>query len=173
MHRITPYATLFVVVSLLQILFFNNLGVSVYLSPLIYIVFIFLLPLQMSHFVTLMLGLLMGVTMDIFMGTGGINTIATLAVAFLRPYLLGVITKVDVVAGGGVPSDVLLGQRVFITYLVSIVAIHHSIFFAFESLSVENWGLYTLRFLVSGVVSTIFILLIARVFTSITFSKRG
>ncbi len=171
MYKITPYIALFVVASLLQILFFNNLGVSVYLSPLIYIVFIFLLPLQTSHFVTLVAGLIMGITMDIFMGLDGLNTIATLAVAFSRPYLLGVVAKRDVIAGGGVPSDVLLGQRAFIIYLVSMVAIHHAILFTFESLSINNTWLYALRFACSGVVSALFILLIARVFTSITFKK--
>ncbi len=171
MYRLVPYSILFVVVSLLQILFFNNLNVSISLSPLVYVVFILLLPLQITHFASLMAGLLMGLLMDWSMGTAGINTIATLFIAFIRPYLLNIIVSKEVLAGSGVPSETRLGEGAYTRYLIFLVAIHHIIFFALESLSVANLSLYIVRFGVSSCVSILFVWLIARSFVSIIFKK--
>ncbi|MFR9602923.1 MAG: rod shape-determining protein MreD [Rikenellaceae bacterium] len=171
MYRIVPYSTLFVVVSLLQILFFNNLNVSVSLSPLVYVVFILLLPLQITHFGSLMVGLGLGMLMDWTMGMAGINTIATLFIAFFRPYLLNIVVSKEVLAGSGVPSEVRLGEGAYVRYLILLVVIHHAIFFALESLSMANMSLYLLRFGVSSCVSLLFVWLIARAYVSILFRK--
>ncbi len=171
MYRFIPYSILFVTVTLLQILFFNNLSVSVMLSPLIYVVFILLLPLQMTHFGVLISGLVMGLLMDWSMGLAGINTISTLFIAFSRPYLLNMIVKKEVLVGSGVPSEIRLGTSAYITYMILFVVIHHAIFFGLESLSIENIRLYFLRFLVSGCVSTLFVWLISRAFVVLVFRK--
>ncbi|MFI3301712.1 MAG: rod shape-determining protein MreD [Rikenellaceae bacterium] len=171
MYKFLPYMTLFVVTSLLQVLFFNNLSVSVSFSPLVYVVFILLLPLQIPHFGLLMAGLGMGVVMDWSMGASGVNTIATLFIAFCRPYLLNIVVKKEVLAGSGVPSDLRLGEGAYSRYLILLVLLHHAVFFALESLSLENWALYALRFVVSSVASTLFVWLIARVFVSLVLKK--
>ncbi len=173
MYRFFPYAVLFVVVSLLQVLFFNNLSVSVYLSPLVYVIFIVLLPLQMSHLWLLLAGLFMGVVMDSAFATAGLNTIATLFVAFFRPYLLALLAPRDGANGSGIPSESLLGDRVYVRYLISMVLIHCAIFFAFESLSFENLRLYLVRFVVSAFVSVLFVWLIGRAFMAILFKERA
>ena len=46
MYRTLQYALLFLVAALLQIFLFNNLSLSVYLNPLVYVVFIALLPME-------------------------------------------------------------------------------------------------------------------------------
>ncbi len=171
MYRFVPYSVLFVAVVLLQILFFNNLSVSISLSPLVYIVFLLLMPLQSSRFSVLMMGLAMGVLMDISMGLAGVNTISTLFVAFFRPYLLAMTVSKEMLAGSGVPSDLRIGQGGYLRYMIIFVAIHHAIFFALESLSLENIGLYLIRFLVSGCVSALFIWLITRAFVALVFRK--
>ena len=88
MHRTLPYISLFVVTVLLQVFLFDNLSISIYLNPLVYVAFVALLPLDTPPVVLLASGLAMGVTMDFAMGAAGVNTIATLLVAFVRPALL-------------------------------------------------------------------------------------
>ncbi len=171
MYRLIPYSVLFVAVTLLQILFFNNLSVSVSLSPLVYIVFILLLPLQSSHFALLMSGLVMGLVMDWSMGLAGVNSIATIFIAFFRPYLLNIVVSKEVLAGSGIPSDTRLGEGAYTRYLVLFVLLHHALFFGLETLSVENVGLYIVRFGVSSVVSILFVWLIARAFIALVFRR--
>ena len=78
MHRTLPYLGLFAAAVLLQVFLFDNLSISIYLNPLVYIVFIALLPLDTLPVAVLGAGLVLGVTMDCVMGAAGINTIATL-----------------------------------------------------------------------------------------------
>lgn len=74
MYRTLPYLALFAATVLLQVFLFDNLSISVYLNPLVYIAFIVLLPLDTPPVVLLGAGLALGVTMDGAMGAAGINT---------------------------------------------------------------------------------------------------
>lgn len=166
MHRTLPYLGLFAAAVLLQVFLFDNLTISIYLNPLIYIVFLLLLPLDTLPVAVLGAGLALGVTMDFAMGAAGINTIATLPVAFLRPTITGMLFGRDNAREGGVPSSARLGERTFVYYLVVMTLIHHTVFFALESLSWAH-ALHTLaRIVVSTAVSVFFIWIIARIFTA-------
>ena len=46
MYRTVPYIVLFLILALLQIFLFDNLSISIYLCPLVYIGFIVLLPID-------------------------------------------------------------------------------------------------------------------------------
>ena len=166
MHRTLQYAILFIVMVILQIFLFSRIGISVYVHPLVCIAFIVLLPMEIAPLLLLTLGLLMGVTMDVFMGTAGINTIATLLIAFLRPTLAGMICGRDNVREGGIPSSARLGERKFITYLVALTLVHHAVFFSLEALSWIHLPHTLLRIAVSSAVSVGFIWIIARIFTA-------
>ena len=69
MYRTLPYLGLFAAVALLQVFLFDNLTISIYLNPLVYIVFIALLPLDTPPAAVLGAGLALGVTMDFAMGS--------------------------------------------------------------------------------------------------------
>lgn len=166
MYRTFPYLMLFAVAVLLQVFLFDNLSISIYFNPLVYIAFLVLLPLDMRPVSVLLAGLVLGVAMDCAMGAAGINTISTLLIAFLRPAVLGLLCRRDDAREGGVPSAERLGSRVFIEYLVVLTLLHHSVFFSLEALS---WAhvLHTLvRIVVSSLASVVFIWFIARVFTT-------
>ena len=124
MYRTLEYTILFVVMALLQVFLFSRIGVSVYIHPLAYVAFIILLPMEIAPLLLLTLGLLMGVTMDVFMGTAGINTIATLFVAFCRPTLLNLLAGKDEVKDGGIPNVNRLGIKKFIKYASFMVLLH-------------------------------------------------
>ena len=49
MYRTLPYFGLFAAAVLLQVFLFDNLSISVYFNPLVYIVFIALLPAPASR----------------------------------------------------------------------------------------------------------------------------
>lgn len=166
MHRTLPYLVLFLVTVLLQVFLFDNLSISIYLNPLVYVAFIALLPLDTPPIVLLASGLAMGVTMDFAMGVAGVNTIATLLVAFMRPTLLGLLYSRDDIRDGGTPSAGRLGWRVFLNYLILLVLVHHAVFFSLEALSWAHVVRTLVRIVVSSAVSVAFIWIIARIFTA-------
>lgn len=166
MYRTLPYLGLFAAAVLLQVFLFDNLSISVYLNPLIYIVFIALLPLDAQPVTLLGAGLVLGVTMDFAMGAAGINTIATLPVAFLRPTLAGMLCGRENAREGGIPSPSRLGSRKFFGYLLTLTLIHHTLFFVLEALSWSLLGHTLVRIIISSAVTVAFGWIITRLFTA-------
>lgn len=166
MYRILSLSALFVALVLLQVFLFDNLSISIYLNPLVYVAFIILLPLTTPHIVVLLLGFALGVTMDCVMGAAGENTIATLFIAFLRPTILNSLLNREGAREEGVPSAQRLGLRVFLTYVIIMVFLHHLIFFSLEALSWSHILHTAARVVVSSIASVLFIWIVARIFTA-------
>ena len=166
MYRTLQYALLFLVAAALQIFLFNNLSLSVYLNPLVYVVFIALLPMEASPLTMLLSGLAMGVARDWTMGAAGVNTIATVFVAFIRIHLLNFVCGKENVHDGGVPSSRRLSDKAFLNYLSLVVLIHNAIFFYLEALSPAHALATLLRLCVSAAVGILFCWRIARLFTN-------
>lgn len=166
MYRFFTYFLLFLCTALFQIFLFDNVSVSIYLNPLVYVAFIVLLPLDIAPVVLLGAGLAMGVAMDATMGAAGINTIATLLIAFARPAVLAVLYRRDDLREGGVPSPERLGHRVFLDYVIVLVVLHHVVFFSLEALSWDHVLRTVVRIIASGAVSVTGVWLTARIFTA-------
>lgn len=166
MRKIIEYALLFVVLVLLQIFLFSNLELSVYLNPLIYIAFIILLPIETIPVLVLGLGLLTGVVMDVATGAAGLNTLATLPVAFLRGGLLRLTCSKDSVTDGGVPSVYRLGVLGFVRYVVAAVVLHSLVYFTMESATFDYFHLTLLRVVVSGAVTVAVVYFTSKIFNS-------
>lgn len=166
MYRLFAYSLLFLVSMLFQVFFFDNLAISIYLSPLVYVAFIALLPMETPPIVVLACGLLTGLTMDWTMGLEGINTSVTLFSAFTRRMVMNLAIGKETVREGGVPTVWKVGNYSFILYLVLFVALHHLAFFLLESLSWELMPIALLRFVLSSAVTVCFIWLFSQLFLS-------
>ena len=97
--NIISYAGVFVVAVLLQIFVLDNISLGVYFHPLLYSVFIILLPVDTKPVWVVLTSALLGVVMDAMTGTDGLNVIAATAVGVLRP--LGVNAPAGRVGGPG------------------------------------------------------------------------
>lgn len=113
MYRLLEYGILFFVMVILQVFLFSRIGISIYVNPLVYIAFVILLPMEIAGALLLVLGMVLGMTVDFFMGTAGINTIATLFAAFCRPAVLTLLVGKDEVKEGGVPNVNRIGLKRF------------------------------------------------------------
>ncbi len=164
MKRESQYILFTVVVLLSQILLFNNLTISAYIAPLAYIVCIIMMPLGTSPLKMIIAGLLLGMTMDITMGIGGLNVIATLPLAFFRrPILHFVASFSDVDSDGEVPTVRRIPR--FHYYTATMVVLHSLIFFGFEHLTVDNFGFIAMRFLCSTAVTLAVVYFFIAIFT--------
>lgn len=166
MHRTIPYILLFVIVSLLQIYLFNNLAIGSWFSPLVYLTFLVLLPLETPPIAMLLLGLATGMMMDATMGIAGINTLATLPVAFLRPKLIHALSAREDMRDDGVPSPARMGKPLFWSYVVVMILIHHTLFFTLEALSWYHLLRTILRIVMSSIGTLCFIGFAERIFTT-------
>ncbi len=156
MNRTTATILLMILAALMQSFLFENLTFGISLLPLVYIVFIILLPMQKRQLEMIMWGLALGVTVDLMTGMAGLNTIATLAVSYLRIYILNLFMGQDIMITGGVPTRWKVGALRLTRYIVTMVALHSFIYFAFESMNPLMWQSLLTHYLLSVVVALLF-----------------
>lgn len=153
MRNVLTYSGLFVVaVVVAQLFVFDSVRVSVYFSPLAYIAFVALLPLNMRPVAVLLLGFLTGVFVDFFEGTGGMHTAATLITAYLRRWIMILTLGRDTVEEEtAMPSSKVLGMAKFMRYAALVTLFHCLVCFSLEALTWTNYHLVLVKALVSGV----------------------
>lgn len=90
----------------------------------------------------------LGLTVDIFSDTPGMNAAATVALAFLRPTFLRLFVPRDTLENI-VPSIKSMGIVPFLKYLIVSVFIHHAILLTIEFFSFAHIGTLLLRIVAS------------------------
>jgi len=124
----------FIVLVLLQTLVLNHINFLGYINPLPYIIWVFLFPIRKNKSLFLILSFLLGLSIDFFSDSGGINAAATLFIAYIRLPLLKVILRKS-------DFDFLLFNLRLISFskaflfIVSLTFIHHFIVFSLEYFS--------------------------------------
>jgi hypothetical protein len=156
MPRILQYILLFLVVTALQIFLFDNLQLSLYIHPFVYVAFILLLPMEIKGYLLLLLAAGTGIVMDFFSGAPGVNTIATTAMAFCRPSILRWFVGKDLVGDGGIPNAYKIGRGKFIRYATILIVIHAAVFFTMETLSFSH-ALFTFLRVLSSVAGSLIV----------------
>ena len=120
----------FVVFLALQVLIFNNINLFGYLNPYPYILFILLYPVNSNKSVLLLASFTMGILLDMFCNSGGIHTISSLILAYVRPTLFKFSFGLSYEYQTVKIADKISPER--ITLLLLAIFIHHFILFFFE-----------------------------------------
>ncbi len=154
------FGMIFILLILVQVLLFNNIQFSGYINPYVYIMFILLLPIEIPAWLLLILSFGTGLTMDIFSGSPGMHSSATVLAGFVRPYILRVIAPRDGYEAGSDPSMLTYGFRWFFIYTVLMVLVHHTALFYLEVFRLTEFFRTLGRVLLSSLFSITFILLI-------------
>jgi hypothetical protein len=153
--RARVYILLTLVVIFVQVLVLNNLSISPIVAPMVYIVLLLAMPIESSQWKMLGVGLLLGIAMDITMGTAGLNTMVTLPIAFFRRPLLYSLAGLSFMSKEeGIPTIKRLGMR-FHRYFVITIVIHSVLFYFAEWLSFDNFGILLLRIICSTLCSLV------------------
>ncbi|MBO5962578.1 MAG: hypothetical protein J6Q01_05510 [Alistipes sp.] len=153
--RTGVYTVLTLVVLFVQVFVLNNLSISPLVAPMVYIILILLMPIESLQWKMLSVGLLLGILMDITMGTPGLNTMVTLPIAFFRRPLLFALGGLSSISKEeGIPSIKRLGMR-FHRYFILMIILHSVLFYFVEWLSFDNFGTLVLRIIFSTLCSLV------------------
>jgi len=152
------YIISFLVIVLLQLLLMNNIQFSGFINPYFYILFIILLPINIPRYILLILGFLLGITIDIFSNTPGIHASATVFMAFIRPFIINSY-NLDDQEKMMIPSISNIGVKWFIKYLVIMIIAHHFFLFFIEVFSFSGFLHTLLRCILSSIFTFVFILI--------------
>lgn len=157
----------FVLLVLLQVLILNNMNLSGYMNPYVYVLFILLLPVDINKSLLLVIAFLTGLTMDVFGNTPGLNAFSTVLLAFARPGVLRMLTKnIDFIPDEE-PGLVRLGFGKFLRYVLVLVFLHHVALFFLEIFSFHDFLNTLYRILINTFLSTFIIMILV-----LLFSKR-
>jgi rod shape-determining protein MreD len=160
-NSVLRFGLIFILLILFQLLLFNNIQFSGYVNPYIYILFILLLPVEIPAWLMLIISFSTGLIIDLFSGTPGMHSSATLMAGFFRPSILRVIAPRDgYEAGSSSPSMLVYGFRWFLSYTLLIVLIHHTTLFYLEVFRFSEFFRTMLRVILSSLFTIAFILLI-------------
>ena len=149
----------FIILIIVQILVFNSIQFSGYMNPYIYILFILLLPFETPKWLLLTSAFILGFVMDIFSNTLGMHTAATIFMAFLRPYILNLISPRDGYESGTFPRISYYGTVWFTRYALILIFAHHFVLFYIEIFRFGNFFSTLFRVILSTALSLIFIVL--------------
>jgi len=159
-NSILRYSLIAIVLILLQVLLFNNIQFSGYINPYVYIMIILLLPSVIPPWALLLVAFFTGLTVDLFSGSPGMHTSATLVAGFSRPYILRFISPRDGYESGSELSMEVYGFRWFMIYTSIVVLVHHLTLFYIEVFRFADFFRTLLRALLSSAFTIGFILLI-------------
>lgn len=148
----------FVLLLAAQILIFNNLNFSGYINPYPYILFIILYPVNGNKSGLLLASFLLGITMDMFCNSGGVNAAACLVLAYFRPYIFKFSFGLSYEYQTVKLNDVLTPER--FSFILIAVIIHHFTLFFLEIFRLNFLWEILLKTILSTFFTVVFCILI-------------
>ncbi|MCK5845974.1 MAG: hypothetical protein KAG84_00930 [Bacteroidales bacterium] len=128
----------FVLLVLAQVFIFNKINFGGIANPMIYPLFIILLPFETNKNLSLFIAFMLGLSVDLFTGSIGLHTSASVFLAFVRPLAYSIVSSNKVYESGVKPGINNLGIRWFVTYSAFLVFSHHLFFFFVEAFSFDE-----------------------------------
>jgi rod shape-determining protein MreD len=155
----------FILLILLQVFVLNKVMLHGFATPYLYLIFILLLPFGTPTWALMIYALLFGLCLDLFMNTPGMHAAACVVIAYLRPFVLNLLSP----QGGfetvkKTPSVTSMGWTPFMTYAIILVVVHHIVYFSLEFFDLHNILLLLVRILLSALVSVVLIVLYEMLF---------
>lgn len=124
---------LFFVYTLAQVLLLRNLVLFNTAFCFLYIAFILLLPIEINTLVLMVVGFILGFTIDIFYDSMGLHAFATVLVAYLRNYWLATITPQGGYDSNSTATLSANGLQWFLVYSIPLIFLHHLFLFFIEA----------------------------------------
>jgi rod shape-determining protein MreD len=154
MNRVIYVAFLFLSLLFLQVFVFNNILFLGYINPYLYVAFVVFYPLKKKRFLFLFLSFFLGLTIDLFSDSGGINAFSLLFIAYIRLFLVRILFKKT-------EQDYLLFDlqqepfgKVF-NYVITLIVIHHFILFSLANFSSQNFSSVLTNTLYSSIFTSV------------------
>lgn len=162
------YIAHFLILFFIQIFILNNVFLMDMMHPYIYLIFLFMLPLNIKHGWLMLIAFATGLIIDVFSYTYGIHTMAAVLIGFIRPYLLKAFVREDVSDIFFEPHIKTLGLRSYTIYILILILINHFVLLLGESFSFYHFYFTIFKILIN----TVFTFGIVLLYELVAFYKR-
>ena len=126
----------FLLLLLLQSFLLNNINFLGFINPNLYILFVIAYRLDGDSTLLIFLAFTLGLLLDLLTQGSGGHTIASLTIAFLRPYIIRFSFGVSYDVPMGMIKGSPLSQRLL--YLLLMILIHHMVLYSVIYFSFDN-----------------------------------
>lgn len=157
MERILSRSAWFVGLVLVQALLLNNICLFGLATPFVYIYFLLVLDRDIDINVLLLLAFVLGLSVDVFSNTPGVNAGASVLIAFMRPKVLRLFSPRDEYENFE-PGIYTLGIWGFVRYSVVMVLLHQTAVYLLESFSFAHFGSLLLRVVCSALLTVLLLM---------------
>lgn len=157
MEKILNRIVWFIGLLLVQILLFNKIYLFGLATPFIYVYFILVLDKEVDRNALMLQAFALGLMVDVFCNTPGVNAGASVLLAFTRARLLRMFMPREEYENFE-PGVRTMGVWPFLRYAFVAVLLHHSALFMLEAFSLAHIGHLLLRVLCSTLLTVMLVM---------------
>jgi len=154
-----PLLARFVALIAVQVILLNNIQVSGYINPFLYVLFILSLPVRFPRALVLLLAFVLGLVIDMFSDTAGMHAAATVLMAYVRPAVLRFYAPRDGYDAESVPGIRGFSLQWFLAYAGTLILIHHFALFYIEVFRFSEFFITAARAALSAVATLALVLI--------------
>ncbi len=148
----------FILLLLIQVTILNRINFGGFINPQIYVLYVILFPYYNKHKSFFLLSsFFLGISIDFFMNTGGINAFSLTMIAYFRQDIFNMIIGKQDKNSDLSFHDIPTSKA--ITYILILTFIHSTSMFWLENFSLHELGAMFIRIILSSIYSTIIIFL--------------
>lgn len=166
MNSVVLNSIRFVLFVLFQVLILNNIEPGFGIYPMIYPLFIFMLPFQLGTVPLMLLSFVFGLVIDSFSNTFGLHASSAVIMAFFRPLIFKWLSPRDGYESVESVNVYSMGGRWFLYAYGTLLLIHNTWFFFIESFKLNEFLWILLKIGLSAPTSFILSLLVQFIFVS-------
>lgn len=172
MGSILKHSFRFVLFVMLQVLVLNDLGLGLGAYPMLYPLFLLLLPFEIGTVPLMFISFALGFAIDMYSNTFGLHASSALIFAYFRPVIFKLFAPRDGYEGMEESTVYAMGSRWFLYVFGSLLLLHHGWFFLIESFKMNDWLLILRKMVISVPLSFLLSLLVQFIFVSRKKSER-
>jgi len=150
----------FIALVFIQVFLLKNITLYNLSTPYLYILFILLLPFETPNVLLFALAFIMGLTIDAFYDTPGLNAASCVILALVRIIFIAITVQKDGFDNEPEPTLSIMGFRWFFMYALVLTLFHHFFLLNIEAFSFSGLQ-YTLSRFVLSSIFTVFLILIS------------
>jgi len=164
MNNLLIHIVRLIIFVLAQGLIFGQLEFGAGIHPMIYPLFILMLPFDISPILLMVMAFITGISVDFFMNTFGLHASAAVLVAYVRPELYRLFAPRDGYDVLKEPTMSEYGYKWFLYVAGIATIIHHLWFFLLEHFSLSDWLIVLQKTTLSTLVTMSILLIIQILF---------
>lgn len=149
----------------IQIFILNGINLHGFINPMIYPLFLMLLPLETSSWLLMIIGFFYGLLLDSFGNIAGLNASVCVTMAALRPMLLRIVQPISGYEQKTKLTIYNFGLVWFIRYTLIFMIVHHILYFTIEIWSFKYLGYTIFKIFFSFIFSSLLAILLIIIFS--------